>query len=279
MLVRSVEAVQMKKFLQTIILSLTAILVANGQSTNVQQSPVTAAVEAARTEKVAGARAPIVLPPEKANPAAINLLTTPPVIDGNLDDEIWKSATVLKDFYQTSPGDNIPPSRPTEVLLGYDSKFLYIAFHAFDEPERVRATVAKRDDIFNDDYVGIYLDTYNDQRKAYELFFNPLGVQADGIFAEGRGEDLSVDILMESKGQITEDGYVVEVAIPFKSLRYQAGKDILWGLHVQRGIKRFNDEIDSWMPMSRDRSGFLSQAGHINGFADLSTERTLEIIP
>jgi hypothetical protein len=86
----------------------------------------------------------------------------------------------------------------------------------------VCATVAKRDDIFNDDYVGIFLDTYNDQRKAYELFFNPFGVQADGIFAEGRGQDLSVDIVMESKGQMTEDGYEVEVAHP--ATQHESGR-------------------------------------------------------
>lgn len=267
----------MKEFSLTLILCLALTIVAQGQSTSVQP-PVVPAV-ATKSEKTVTARAPIVLPPEKANPPSINRMKTPPVIDGKLDDEAWKSATVLKDFYQTSPGDNIAPSKPTKVFLGYDSKFLYIAFHAFDDPGKVRATVAKRDDIFQDDYVGIYLDTYNDQRKAYELFFNPFGIQADGVFAEGRGEDLSVDIVMESKGQLTEDGYVVEVAIPFKSLRYKAGKDILWGLQVQRGIKRFNDEVDSWVPISRDRSGFLNQAGRIKGFEELSTERALEIIP
>ena len=267
----------MKEFSLTIIILLALMLVAQGQSTSVQPPAVPSI--ATKSEKTATTRAPIVLPPEKANPPSINLMKTPPVIDGKLDDEAWKSATVLKDFYQTSPGDNIAPSKPTEVFLGYDSKFLYIAFHAFDDPAKVRATVAKRDDIFQDDYVGIYLDTYNDQRKAYELFFNPFGIQADGIFAEGRGEDLSVDIVMESKGQLTEDGYVVEVAIPFKSLRYKSGKDILWGLQVQRGIKRFNDEVDSWVPISRDRSGFLNQSGRIKGFEDLSTERALEVIP
>jgi Domain of unknown function (DUF5916)/Carbohydrate family 9 binding domain-like len=267
----------MKTFSLTIIVVLALMIVAQGQSTIVQPPAIPSV--ATKPEKTVTTRAPIVLPPEKVNPPSIKLMETPPVIDGKLDDEAWKSATVLKDFYQTSPGDNIAPSKPTEVFLGYDSRFLYIAFHAFDDPGKVRATVAKRDDIFQDDYVGIYLDTYNDQRKAYELFFNPFGIQADGVFTEGRGEDLSVDIVMESKGQLTEDGYVVEVAIPFKSLRYKAGKDILWGLQVQRGIKRFNDEVDSWVPISRDRSGFLNQSGRIKGFEDLSTERVLEVIP
>ncbi len=177
--------------------------------------------------KTRNARAPsrsIVLPPEKANPSSVPRFEVAPIIDGQLGDDVWRSAATFKDFYQTYPGDNIAPSRTTEVFLGYDSKFLYIGFHAYDEPGNVRATLAKRDDIFDDDYVGVLFDTFNDQRRAYELFFNPFGIQADGIFTEGRDEDFSVDIVMESKGQLTEDGYVVEVAIPFKSLRYEPAK-------------------------------------------------------
>jgi hypothetical protein len=224
-------------------------------------------------------KAVIVLPTEKTRPASIPRFEVAPTIDGKLDDNIWTSAAVFKDFYQTQPGDNIAPSKPTEVFAGYDAKFLYLAFHAYDEPAKVFATLAKRDDIFNDDYVGVLLDTFNDQRRAYELFFNAFGIQADGIYTEGKDEDFSVDIVMESKGQLTEDGYVVEVAIPFKSLRYEAGKDVLWGVHFQRVIKRFNDETDSWMPISRDRTGFLNQAGHLTGLDGLSTESILEIIP
>ncbi|MDX6502452.1 MAG: hypothetical protein QOG23_5716 [Blastocatellia bacterium] len=203
----------------------------------------------------------------------------PPVIDGRLDDEAWKHALLLGDFHQIQPGDNIAPSKPTEMLLGFDDKFLYIAFRAHDDPRQVRATVAKRDDVADDDNVRVLLDTYNDQRKAYILIFNPLGVQQDGILTEGGDEDYSVDIVMESKGVLTNDGYTVEVAIPFKSLRYLAGKDKLWGLHAFRRIKRFNNESDSWMPISRNKSGLLNQGGHLGGLESLSKERTLEIIP
>jgi hypothetical protein len=111
------------------------------------------------------------------------------------------------------------------------------------------------------------------------LAFNPFGIQQDGIVTEGSGDDFSVDIVMESKGVITSDGYTVEVAIPFKSLRYEAGKGKLWGIHVLRNIDRFNDEIDSWVPLARNQSGFLNQEGHITGLEGISTERTLELIP
>ncbi len=220
-----------------------------------------------------------VLPPEKAHPIKMPKFDKPPVIDGKLDDEIWKQAVVLKDFYQVQPGDNIAPSKPTEVMLGYDTKFLYVAFHCFDEPDKVRANIPKRDNIFADDYVGILFDTFNDGRKAYEFDFNPLGVQADGIWTDGQNEDFNPDIVMESKGILTSDGWTVEVAIPFKSLRYVAGKDKLWGAHFWRRIKRFNNELSMWMPINRDISSWLAQEGHLTGMDGISTERTLELIP
>ncbi|HXI22640.1 MAG TPA: DUF5916 domain-containing protein, partial [Pyrinomonadaceae bacterium] len=201
-----------------------------------------------------------------------------PVIDGKLDDEVWKSATVLKDFIQVQPGDNIAPSKPTEVLLGYDAKFLYIAFHCYDEPDKVRSAISKRDNVWNDDYVGILFDTFNDKRKAYEFDLNPLGIQADGTWTDNN-EDFNPDYVFESKGSVTGDGWAVEIAIPFKSLRYVAGKDKLWGVHFWRRIKRFNNELDMWMPISRDNSSWLAQEGHISGLEGISAERTLELIP
>lgn len=227
----------------------------------------------------APSRPAIVLPPEKANPGSVPKAEKPPVIDGKLDDEIWSKAFVMKDFYQTSPGDNIEPSKKTEVLIAYDARFLYFAIHAYDEPDKVRATMAKRDDVFGEDNVRIFLDTFNDQRRAYVLGFNPLGVQQDGIYTEGAGTDFNFDIVMESKGELTSDGWIVEVAVPFKSLRYVAGKDKSWGIQVWRNIDRFNDEIDSWMPNNRDNASFLNQAGHVTGLEGILTQRQLEVIP
>jgi hypothetical protein len=219
------------------------------------------------------------LAPDKAQPLRVPRFETPPVIDGKLDDAAWQRAGIFQEFYQISPGDNIAPSQPTEVFIGYDARFLYFAFHCYDDPAKVRATVARRDNVFGEDNVRVFLDTFNDQRKAYVLGWNPLGVQQDGIMTESGGTDYSVDIVMESKGVLTPDGFTIEVAIPFKSLRYEAGKDKQWGIHVWRNIDRFNDEIDSWMPVSRDKSGTLNQAGHIMGLEGVSTERTIELIP
>ncbi|HEV8588585.1 MAG TPA: DUF5916 domain-containing protein [Pyrinomonadaceae bacterium] len=244
-------------------------------------SPATTSTDSSTKAASSPAHGRVVLPPEKSQPVRITRFEKVPVIDGRLDDDVWKTAATFKDFYQTSPGDNVAPSKPTEVMIGYDAKTLYIAFHCFDEPDKVRATVTKRDDVLNgaEDSIRVLLDTFNDQRKAYVLAFNPLGIQMDGIRTEGVNVDFSVDIVMESKGALTSDGYVVEVAIPFKSLRYEAGKDKLWGIQIFRIIQRFNGEQDSWMPISRDINGILNQAGHITGLEGISAERTLELIP
>jgi len=219
------------------------------------------------------------LPSEKATPVRIAKFSASPVIDGKLGDEIWKSAQILKDFIQTSPGDNIAASKPTEVMLGYDEKNLYIAFRCWDEKDKIRATVAKRDDVFGEDNVRVWLDTYDDRRRAYILGWNPYGIQQDGIYTEGQGSDFSVDIVMESKGVIEDWGWSVEVKIPFKSLRYSAGKGKFWGFNAARNIDRLNDEFDSWMPDDKNISGLLIKHGKITGLDEVKTERTLEIVP
>src|SRR5690349_20244405 len=268
--------------LGSIAITLSAVAVcAHAQATTTPPPAPTPApaTTASNAKTAAAAKGAFTVPPEKSNPVTIPKFDKPPIIDGKLDDEVWQKAVVLKDFYQIQPGDNIAPSKPTEVLLGYDPKFLYIAFKATDEPDKVRATVAKRDNIFQDDYVGFMLDTFNDKRKAFEVFFNPLGIQGDGIITEGRGEDFSIDLLMESKGLVHETGFDVEVAVPFKSLRFEADKGKLWGAHFFRRIKRFENELDSWMPFSRSIDSNLSQAGHLTGLEGISVERTIELIP
>ncbi len=224
-----------------------------------------------------GGKVPV--PPEKALPIWIPKTSAAIVIDGKVDEETWKQAAVFKDFYQTGPGYNIAPSRPTEVYVMYDEHNLYFAFKCWDEKDKVRATVAKRDNVFGEDNVRIWLDTYDDQRRAYIIGFNPLGIQQDGIFTEGRGADFSVDIVMESKGVIEDWGWSVEAKIPFKSLRYAAGKGKKWGFTAARNIDRFNDEFDEWLPDDRDVSGFLVKHGRITGLDDVKYERTLEIVP
>ena len=111
--------------------------------------------------------------------------SAPPVIDGVIGEQEWSGAVRIALDNQTLPGDNVPPSQPTTVHIAYGPEHLYVAFIATDDPARVRARVTRRDDILGDDFVTIYLDTYNDRRRAYVFSFNPLGIQGDGMFTEG----------------------------------------------------------------------------------------------
>ncbi|MGI8811079.1 MAG: DUF5916 domain-containing protein [Pyrinomonadaceae bacterium] len=276
----------MKKLYPLLCISLLVVSFAYGQASKKTQiaslksnkietkaSPITN--DEVGTVKMAG----IELPPEKSHAVTVPKFAAAIVIDGRPDEAAWKDAAVFKDFYQTSPGDNIPASKPTEVLVMYDEKNLYVAFKCWDEKDKIRATVAKRDEVFGEDNVRMWLDTYNDRRRAYVLGFNPLGVQQDGIYTEGKGADFSVDIVMESKGVIEDWGWSVEVKIPFKSLRYAAGKGKFWGFNVARNIDRLNDEFDQWLPDDRNISGFLIKHGRITGLDGIKYERTLEIAP
>jgi hypothetical protein len=106
---------------------------------------------------------------DRAQPVSVRRFEVAPTIDGKLDEPAWHEAAALRDFHQTQPGDNTVPSYSTTILLGYDGQRLYPGVHAADDPRNVRATVAKRDDITGDDYVAVYLDTFNDRRRAYLL--------------------------------------------------------------------------------------------------------------
>lgn len=226
-----------------------------------------------------GTGSEIKIPPEKLIPVVIPKTSAAPVIDGRVDEDVWKNAAVFKDFYQTSPGDNIAPTKQTEAYVLYDTQNLYVAFKCWDEKDKIRATIAQRDGVFSEDNVRFWLDTYGDKRRAYVIGMNPLGIQQDGVVTEGQGTDFNVDILMESKGVIEDWGWSVEVKIPFKSLRYTAGKGKNWGFNAARNIDRLNDEFDSWMPMPRGNPGFLNQFGRITGLDEIESQRTIEVIP
>jgi len=145
---------------------------------------------------------------------------TPPVIDGKLDDPVWQKATSVKGFKTWSPDFGIDMVDDTIVYLAYDDENLYFGFRCFDsEPDKIKASVTSRDKIRPDDWIGINLDTFNDQQSLYCLYCNPLGIQQDSR-AESGAEDYTVDIVWYTAGQIDEKGYTVEVKIPFKSIRY-----------------------------------------------------------
>jgi hypothetical protein len=187
-------------------------------------------------------------------------------------------------FVQRTPHNGESVSEPTEAYLGYDQKNLYAVFVCFDDPQKVRARMSPREDIQDDDQVEIMLDTFHDRRRAYAFQTTPLGVQWDAIWTEAaRGEingnfDTSFDTVWSTRGKVTSRGYVVWIAIPFKSLRFPSTEKQEWGVILYRGINR-NNEDAFWPRISRRVQGRLGQAATMNGLEGISPSRNIELIP
>jgi hypothetical protein len=191
-----------------------------------------------------------------------------------------KMAKVDK-FTQWIPRDGEPASQETEAYLGYDQDHLYIVFVCFDtEPHRIRARRSKREDIFRDDRVDIFLDTFNDQLRSYAFTINPFGIQADANWIEREEQqyDRSFDTVWDSRGTLTENGYVIWVSIPFKSLRFPPEKAQEWGILLSRFIPRVN-EGSFWPYLTSRIEGRLNQAATLEGLSDVSPGRNLQLIP
>ncbi|MCX6539973.1 MAG: DUF5916 domain-containing protein [Acidobacteria bacterium] len=208
-------------------------------------------------------------------------------IDGRLDEPAWSQATRLTGFSEYRPVDSQPASEQTEVLVFYSPSALYFGIIAHDSvPGSIRATVADRDNISQDDWVRIFLDTFSDRRRAFVFGVNPLGAQEDGVQTEGAFNagsmfggtiDLNPDYQFDSKGQLSADGYIVEVRIPFKSLRYPGSGPQRWGINFSRKTQRTGRE-DTWTDAKRIAS-FLAQAGTMEGLRDLQRGVVTEIQP
>jgi len=202
-------------------------------------------------------------------------------IDGELSESHWNNALMVTLDYETRPAENTKPSVGTKVYLYEDGKTLYVAFEAFDtNPEDIRAYFRDRDKAYSDDFVGIILDTYNDETRAFEFFSNALGAQMDMLNNEaGHGEDDSWDAIWDSAGQITENGYVVEMAIPLSALSFAEQDMQTWGIDIVRFRPRSKRERIALNKLDRNINCYLCQASKIKGFRDLKQGTNLVVVP
>jgi hypothetical protein len=184
---------------------------------------------------------------------------------------------VVSDFRQNQPGDGSLVSLPTFAYVWYDDTNLYVIFNCADDPARVRARLAKRENIEDDDQVSVYLDTFHDRRRAYVFTVNPLGVQRDGILTEGQGTDYSFDAVWRSEGTLTPDGYWVIFAIPFSSLRFSSADAQAWGIALGRSIPRVS-EVAYWPYITNRVEGFVNQMASIEGLERVSASQ-LQLVP
>jgi hypothetical protein len=202
----------------------------------------------------------------------------PPVIDGRLDDEAWQDALLpLGEWLTYNPLNGEKLAQSTEVRAAYDDRNLYFAFHCVDpEPAGVRGSLSRRDNMWNDDWVGLGLDSVGKGQSSYDLFVNPLGVQGDILNSVSAGENSAPDFVWESAGRRTEQGYDVELRMPLTTIRFRSGADVRMGVIFWRRVSRLGMSA-SWPVVPAGHSFFQEHAEMV--LQDLKQPLTLELIP
>lgn len=228
-----------------------------------------------------GFRAPA--PPVTTPSAVIPHLSEPPALEDFAGMRPGANAAGmlhLSELTQRYPINGTLPSQKTDVYLGYTNDSFFVVFLAFDsDPRKVRARMVRRELISDDDNVGFWLDTFDDKHHAYMFYCNPLGVQQDAIFTEDQGPpDATWDTVWRSKGRVTANGYMVWMAIPFKSLRFRREEVQRWGFAVERDIPRTN-EADFYPWISTNRQTFLGQEAQLDGIQKIEPGRNIQLIP
>jgi hypothetical protein len=211
-------------------------------------------------------------------PMEVPLAQTAPVIDGKLDDPAWPSALKLTDFKTFKPDYGKDPTQKTEGYMLYDSENIYFAFRAYDtDPTKIKASISKRDAMFSDDYMGVFIDTFNTNQEAYAFTVNPLGIQGDGILDINGNIDDKYDMVWYSKGQIDDQGYTVEIRIPLQSIRFPNKKTITMKMAYFRQIVR-TSEMASFPAFHPEKGALMAQAQPIS-VTGLIYKRVVEILP
>jgi hypothetical protein len=202
----------------------------------------------------------------------------PPRIDGKLDEPAWKDGPIVSEpFITNNPVyGNVSPQK-TEVWLTYDYDNVYIAFYCHDdESDKIKTSVTQRDNILNDDWIGIDFDTMGKRQFVYELYCNAHGIQADLLNSASAGETYEPDWVWYSAGKVVNDGYIVEIRIPLKSLKFKSGQNVRMNLAFCRFVSRTGTNA-SWPQISQKEGYFNSLVPVV--FERLDKQLRLETLP
>jgi len=222
--------------------------------------------------------------PERVISAA--KVQTPVKIDGLLQEDIWKTAPVAENFIVNSPNYGASSAYRTKVMVVYDNNALYIGAYLYDDPALVRKQLTARDGESRQDvdYFSVFLDTYNDDQNGFQFLVTSRNVQSDGRLSPNRSSqfgppsDYNWDAVWESKVTMQPDGWVVEMRIPYFSLRF-AKKDFQsWGVNFQRYVRRSN-ESSYWNKINPNENGFVNQFGLLQNLENLTPPLRLSFLP
>ncbi len=210
-------------------------------------------------------------------------------IDGALTETVWQQASSATDFIQHLPVFGAAPSQPTNVKIVYDNTGLYIGAILHDsKPDSILQELSPRDNLGNTDWFGMFIDSYRDGINGVVFVVTPAGVQFDakvsalsnnnGNWNVVRGEDKNWDAVWESKTQITPEGWVVEMKIPYAALRFPKVKDQTWHVNFGRVIRR-HQQRSYWTAVDPQQDGFFNQAGYVTDIHDIKSPVRLQATP
>jgi hypothetical protein len=205
-------------------------------------------------------------------------VSSPPKIDGDLHDEVWSGTTIeTTDWLSYNPLYGTKMPQKTEAHIAYDDRYIYFAFHCIDsEPDKIRSTISRRDNVFNDDWIGLSLDSNGTGQTAYHMMINANGVQMDALNTSASGERFEADFVWDSVGKRTDDGYNVEIRLPLQSIRFKGGENVSMGILFWRKVSRTG--ISAAWPDIPPGQWVFNRHAHVI-FSDLKTPRVLEVLP
>jgi Domain of unknown function (DUF5916) len=194
-------------------------------------------------------------------------------LDGRLDEPVWQRAPVHERFVQYLPTDKQPPPAGyrTTVQVIAQADALVIGVHAYDpRPQDIRAPLTRRDQVKRDqDFIAVIIDAVGDRRAAQFVRVNAAGVIADGMYiAAGDNEDFAPDFDVEAAAARTDDGYSVELRLPFIALRYPHEGGAPWRLMVARSVPRESSMLLLSAPLTKDGLSFIAELQVIDGLED-----------
>jgi len=207
----------------------------------------------------------------------ISRASTAPLIDGRLDDEVWRNAAIVDDFEQTSPADGATPSETTIVRVIYDDEYLYIAADLRDSsPDKIRAKQMIQGKLFySDDRFYVMLDSFNSKRNDYFFQVNANGVRREALRENNARFIEEWATIWQAESAVHDNGWATEIAIPFKSISFSPDSDT-WGINFGRGIVRKQEHV-LWS--SHDRQDWPAYSGEVHGIDDIQQGLGLDVVP
>ena len=201
-------------------------------------------------------------------------------LSGKMDDPLWLQAMPVELNYEIMPGENQPAKQKTVAWVLYNDDYLYFGFRCYDSlPSAIRANLADRDKMFNDDFVVVSIDTYNNYQKGLEFAVNPFGIQGDLLMMGSGNEDSSYDMVWHSAASVDDEGWTAEMAIPFSVFSFNSAEIQDWTITLCRSMPRDSRYLLSWTMNDRNNPSWLGQGGVLKGLEGIKPGKSLSLLP